>query len=71
MAKSKKADAAPLPEGGVVKVTAKAERGRWRIGRHFTRETTTIPIDELEPEQLEALQADPDLSVSIEAAPTA
>ncbi|WP_297340951.1 hypothetical protein [Pseudophaeobacter sp.] len=40
------------------------ERGRWRIGRKFTREATEIPLEDLDEDQLEALQNDPELIVS-------
>jgi hypothetical protein len=40
------------------------ERGRWRIGRKFTREATEIPLEDLDEDQLEALQKDPELIVS-------
>lgn len=40
------------------------ERGRWRIGRKFTREATEIPREDLSHGQLEALKGDPELIVS-------
>lgn len=40
------------------------ERGRWRIGKHFTREAEKIPRDELTDDELEALENDPELIVS-------
>ncbi|MEP0153585.1 hypothetical protein [Pseudophaeobacter sp.] len=40
------------------------ERGRWRIGRKFTREATEIPREDLSDGQLEALKGDPELIVS-------
>ena len=40
------------------------ERGRWRIGRKFTREATEIPREDLSDGQLEALEGDPELIVS-------
>ncbi len=40
------------------------ERGRWRIGKHFTREAEEIPRDELTDDELEALENDPELIVS-------
>lgn len=47
-------------------VTVKGpERGRWRIGRQFTREATVIPLDDLKKGELEALKSDPELIVSL------
>lgn len=37
---------------------------RYRIGRGFSREVTEIPLDELDEDQVEALKADPLLSVT-------
>lgn len=37
---------------------------RYRIGRAFSREVTEIPLDELDEDQVEALKADPLLSVT-------
>lgn len=33
--------------------------GRWRAGRHFTSEGTTIPLAELSDDEVEAIFADP------------
>lgn len=49
----------------IVTVTTNAERGRWRIGRHFSRDATVIPAADLTAPQLEALQGDPVLIVTI------
>ena len=38
--------------------------GRWRIGRKFGPEPTVIPLDELSEAQMQALAADPLLSIS-------
>lgn len=54
----------------VVTVTTNAERGRWRIGRHFSREATVIPAADLTAAQLDALQGDPVLIVTIGVAAT-
>lgn len=55
-----KEEAQPVPT-----VTVKGpERGRWRIGRLFTREATEIPRDELSDDQIKALEGDPELIVS-------
>ncbi len=40
------------------------ERGRWRIGRKFTREATEIPREDLDEDQLKALENDPELIVT-------
>jgi hypothetical protein len=45
-----------------VVVTALCE-SRWRIGRYFTRESVTIPAEELSEEHIQALQADSMLKV--------
>lgn len=66
-AKAKKADKAETPEPTVV-VTG-PEKGRWRIGRKFTREPSSIPLGELQEGELEKLQADPELFVQIVDAP--
>ena len=63
-AKAKKAEA---PEATVV-VTG-PEKGRWRAGRKFTREPSSIPLGDLDEGDLEKLQADPELHVQIIAAP--
>lgn len=44
-------------------------KGRWRIGRHFTAEPVSIDEADLTAEQIEALQADPALTVEIVDAP--
>lgn len=50
----------------VVKGPAK---GRWRIGRHFTAEPTSIAEADLTPEQKDALANDPELTVTLVDAP--
>ena len=45
------------------------EKGRWRAGRHFTIEPTSIPLEELSKAEIEALCADPFLTVGIVSAP--
>lgn len=62
--KAKKADA---PEPTVV-VTG-PEKGRWRCGRQFTREPSSIPMSDLKEGELEKLQADPELAVQVIDAP--
>lgn len=49
---------------GFVDVTGPA-KGRWRIGKHFTRETQRIELADLKEGQLDALKADPELVVSV------
>ena len=39
--------------------------GRWRIGRHFTAEPTSIVASDLTFEQMAALKADPLLMISV------
>lgn len=63
-AKTKKAEA---PEATVV-VTG-PEKGRWRAGRKFTREPSSIPLGDLAEGDLEKLQADPELHVQVIDAP--
>ncbi|WP_054006438.1 hypothetical protein [Cypionkella psychrotolerans] len=46
----------------VVKGPAK---GRWRIGRHFTSEPTSIPARALNEAQWHALNGDPELLVTV------
>lgn len=50
--------------GGYVNITGPA-KGRWRIGKHFTRETQRIELADLKDGQLDALEADPELVVSV------
>ncbi len=50
--------------GGTVHVKG-PKKGRWRIGRKFTHETTDIDLDDLKEGELKALQDDPVLTVSI------
>lgn len=50
--------------GRTMLVQSRSQRGRWRIGRHFTTTPTPVEIDELTEEQVERLLADPELLVS-------
>lgn len=50
------------PEGDIVIVTG-PKRGRWRAGRRFTREPSSIPLAELDQDELAAIEGDPRLSV--------
>ena len=45
------------------------EKGRWRAGRHFTMEPTSIPLTDLTEADLEKLCGDPVLTVGIIDAP--
>ena len=45
------------------------EKGRWRAGRHFTMEPTSIPLTDLTEAELEKLCGDPLLSVNMVDAP--
>jgi hypothetical protein len=49
---------------GYVDVTGPA-KGRWRIGKHFTRQTQRIALADLKDGQLDALEADPELAVTV------
>lgn len=63
----KEAMAAPAPLPTVV-VTG-PEKGRWRIGRHFTREPVALPLDDLTEAEIQALENDPELHVQVIDAP--
>lgn len=52
--------------GRTVMVQARAERGRWRIGRQFTRDPQPVNIDELTEDEVGRLLADPELIVSLD-----
>ncbi len=54
---------APVLSKSLVVIVTGPKRGRWRIGRHFTHEPVTIPVDELSEDQQTALLSDPKLSV--------
>lgn len=56
------------PPGVTVIVTALQAR-RWRIGRAFGHEPTTIPAEELTEDEARALQADPLLTIQVVDAP--
>jgi hypothetical protein len=56
--------ATTLNSTGQITVTGPAN-GRWRIGKYFTRETQTFELADLTEEQIAALEADPELVVSI------
>ena len=43
--------------------------GRWRAGRHFTAEPTSIPARDLTFDQMAALRADPLLMIKVVEAP--
>lgn len=58
----------PSPPGPTVLVTG-PKRGRWRAGMHFTPAPTALVLADLAPGVLEALQADPALTVQIVDAP--
>jgi hypothetical protein len=57
------------PEGRYTLVVQGPAAGRWRIGRKFTAEPTSIPASELTEAQVTALRDDPALMVSVIAAP--
>lgn len=44
-------------------VKSRQERGRWRAGRHFTRQGETIDVADLKKGQLDAIKGDPELIV--------
>lgn len=55
-------------EGASLAVKAKAERGRWRAGRHFTRSETEIPLADLDDAARDALAGDAELVVMLRVA---
>jgi hypothetical protein len=57
------------PDGRYTVVVQGPVAGRWRIGRKFTAEPTSIPASELTEAQVTALRDDPALMVSVIAAP--
>lgn len=57
----------PEPFGDVLKVTGPT-RGRRRANRDFSREPVFIPVEELSPEDIAALDGDPALTVEVIAA---
>ncbi len=46
--------------------TKRGVKSRWRAGYNFGPKPREIPLDDLDDDQLEALQADPSLVVSLE-----
>ena len=52
-------------QGAFVIVKAKSARGRWRAGRQFSPEETSIPFADLSGLQIEALTGDAELIVSL------
>lgn len=46
-----------------INVKSRQERGRWRAGRHFTRQGEIIDVSDLKKGQLEAIKGDPELIV--------
>lgn len=50
------------PKGAAITVVG-PKAGRWRAGRHFTKEPVVIALDDLGKGELDALKADPKLSV--------
>lgn len=63
-ASSEPSEARKGPPGVTVVVTA-LQPSRWRIGRQFGREPTSIPAEELTEADALALQSDPLLTVSL------
>lgn len=57
------------PDGRYTVVVQGPVAGRWRIGRKFTAEPTSIPASELTEAQVTALRYDAALMVSVIAAP--
>lgn len=55
---------APPAEGAVWRITG-PKKGRWRVGRFFTKEPEDISIDDLSEDDLKALEADPRLTVEL------
>jgi hypothetical protein len=56
---------ASVLECAQVVVKANTSKGRWRIGRHFTRDETLIPLAEVSDEQQRALVDDPKIEVKL------
>lgn len=59
-----RADQEQSKAGGYVNITGPA-KGRWRIGKHFTRQTQRIALADLKDGELDALEADPELAVTV------
>lgn len=61
----------PPPKAGTeaTVVVTGPEKGRWRIGRHFTREPASIPLGDLKKGDLDRLKSDPELFVQVIDAP--
>ncbi len=57
------------PDGRFTIIVQGPPAGRWRAGRHFTAEPTSIPAGDLTMQQLAALRDDPVLMVSAVEAP--
>ena len=55
----------PAEDPGPVVTVIGPKKGRWRAGRHFTREAAKIPLSELAEAELEALKGDPRLTVTV------
>ncbi|WP_172298345.1 hypothetical protein [Pseudoruegeria sp. HB172150] len=53
----------PLPPSGLVVRVIGPKKGRWRAGRHFTREAVDIPLEELSEDEKRMLIGDPKLTV--------
>lgn len=68
-AKPKKDGAAQAERPEPTVVVTGPEQGRWRIGRKFTREPVSIPLDQLGDGDLDRLKADPALVVQVIDAP--
>lgn len=56
--------AASQPGGLIVRVTG-PKKGRWRIGRYFTRTPVDIPLDDLSEDEKRALVRDLTLNVEV------
>lgn len=61
----KPAATAPAADPGPMVTVIGPRKGRWRAGRHFTREAVDIPLSELAEAELEALKGDPCLMVKL------
>jgi hypothetical protein len=56
---------ASVLEGAHLVVKAMTSKGRWRAGRHLTRDETLIPLAEVSDEQQRALLGDPKIDVKL------
>ncbi|WP_102226918.1 hypothetical protein [Acidimangrovimonas sediminis] len=61
--------AADLSATGATVIVKGPRKGRWRCGRHFGATAVTIPAEELDEDDLAAIEADPALTMTVVDAP--